>query len=1323
MRKIYFCSLMCFLALFFVQSWSSTAFGQISLTTDQQLEAERALMESNNPVNFTNPFGLDGVSDAACENALPITSGNIVNEPLVCGTEDLLNATNVTVFCSSLGTFGPNYSSGIEATYTYTPSEDGSVTITVNNQSWAAIMVYEGCPTEGNCVAAERSSGTTRTVTFDATEGVEYFIWIDSWAPPASPCSDGGLMTFSGPEPMGETEPSDLECYTLNHPILNNFNGTYFKWDEGLVSDNTTITGWHFNPYGSTTLSFYFSTGSGAVSSPSGGTSWLVLGPGDVVGPDSNYGGSIGQAVNWQSGADGYLGIRFPCDAPGGTCYGYVHMTTTSGGGYPATVIDYCYDPSGEAVTIPGDIGEPEPSEECSQGIASVSTLPNAYGIDSSEDYRVADDFVVGAGGFIMNKITIDVNNQAVPSNAVINIRANNAGAPGTILHTVTGAPDSSEVVGSAYGDPIHHLTFNLDTPIELDEGIYWIEPTMSGDDYVWLALVDYQSSHGANMQLSNNSGATWLADGDYSMIFTVSGTCGEDGGEDPCSAVDVPYLEDFELAVVPGMPECTTTENIGSGNDWTTATATTGNYGFTGTFLRYSWHNTEDADTWFYTKGINLTAGTTYEISYKYGGTGTTFVESMKVAYGTSAESTAMTTTLADHPTITNNTPLINTVEFTPDADGVYYFGFNAYSEFNKFYLHVDDIQIQEVDGSTEPGDEIDCEDGPGIVKLDDGIIDNGFSGNPASVSEVVFVEKFTPTSYPVTVESVCAAFAMQSGATPSMDYEIVVYDDDGTEGEPGTEIGTMTGLTANDIPVYSGGSQAVWQSADTSSENWQITEGSVYVGVKFSPSTLNHYIAADQSTTTPVGQAYWWNDLDEAWTSVAITWPTYRALMIRPAFSEGTPVEEEDLLIVDLTVPNQVTITATDATSVATVSGSTTTGFYFEDLLSNAGTQAIGTTTYEGTPTLTAASVPTDNSPSLYRGGSSADPGMNIYSYSGTSTTTFTEGEQAFTGEATWNISEALYNALITAPESGNLHFPADDISDVGNTATLIGTYRVILPDGSGEPGYDCSQSVASNNMENGGFIGGDTNQRLAIDINVNTESTFAIDQIKLNLIQDAAPTYINIIIREDVAGIPGDALHTFNNVSIIDSEFVGSNFGFDFYTHTLDISAEDLVLEGGATGAKFWMEVESDADGWESTTAAVTGSAGAFFNNNTGGVWMIGTSEYVYELIGTCTGEEEEPGEGCFVTGTFDQWPSTTYVPSCLGVPEAITTAGWAGEFSKVQVTAGVEYTFSSSVPTDFITIADETQEIAFITGTGSVTWTSPVDQVIRFYVHKD
>jgi len=163
-----------------------------------------------------------------------------------------------------------------------------------------------------------------------------------------------------------------------------------------------------------------------------------------------------------------------------------------------------------------------------------------------------------------------------------------------------------------------------------------------------------------------------------------------------------------------------------------------------------------------------------------------------------------------------------------------------------------------------------------------------------------------------------------------------------------------------------------------------------------------------------------------------------------------DGGDPEDDDLLVIDLTTENQITITATSGASAGTVSGSTTTGFYFENLFASAGTQAIGTTSYVGTPTLTAASVTTDNSPVLFRS-SNTDPGMNIYSYSATSPTTFTTGSQAFTGAATWDISADLYNALLTAPASGNVYFPADDVSDLA-TATLLGTYTVILPGGTG-------------------------------------------------------------------------------------------------------------------------------------------------------------------------------------------------------------------------------------------------------------------------------
>jgi hypothetical protein len=151
--------------------------------------------------------------------------------------------------------------------------------------------------------------------------------------------------------------------------------------------------------------------------------------------------------------------------------------------------------------------------------------------------------------------------------------------------------------------------------------------------------------------------------------------------------------------------------------------------------------------------------------------------------------------------------------------------------------------------------------------------------------------------------------------------------------------------------------------------------------------------------------------------------------------------------LLTVDLSVANQITVSATSGVSAATISGSTTTGFLFENFLANAGTLALGTPTIVGTATLTAASVAADGSPALYRGATGADTGLNIWSYSATSPTTFTTGQVAFSGTATWSVSAAVYTAMLTAPASGNLYFPADDAGDIA-TATLIGTYSVIHP-----------------------------------------------------------------------------------------------------------------------------------------------------------------------------------------------------------------------------------------------------------------------------------
>ncbi|MBW7675995.1 T9SS type A sorting domain-containing protein [Chryseobacterium chendengshani] len=161
------------------------------------------------------------------------------------------------------------------------------------------------------------------------------------------------------------------------------------------------------------------------------------------------------------------------------------------------------------------------------------------------------------------------------------------------------------------------------------------------------------------------------------------------------CTSTNVPYTQDFESVTVPSLANCTTAQNIGTGNTWTTFSP--GAYGFTSKVASYLYSTSSAANTWFYTQGINLTAGIQYTISYKYGNNGgTTYVEKMKVAYGTSADATAMTNPIADYPNITNNvTAITETINFTPTTTGTYYFGFNCYSIADRNRLFLDDISI----------------------------------------------------------------------------------------------------------------------------------------------------------------------------------------------------------------------------------------------------------------------------------------------------------------------------------------------------------------------------------------------------------------------------------------------------------------------------------------------------------------------------------------------------------------------------------------------------------------------------------------------------
>ncbi len=160
------------------------------------------------------------------------------------------------------------------------------------------------------------------------------------------------------------------------------------------------------------------------------------------------------------------------------------------------------------------------------------------------------------------------------------------------------------------------------------------------------------------------------------------------------CTAANVPYYENFNSVSPPVLPICTSVLNAGSGNNWNTSMVTSG--GFSSNVLSYFYNFTNAANTWFFTRGVNLTAGTSYRISYKYASSSSFFEEKLKVAYGTSATVAGMTNQLANYPNLLNNTAQTETIDFVPTTSGVFYFGFNAYSIANQFNIYVDDIAVE---------------------------------------------------------------------------------------------------------------------------------------------------------------------------------------------------------------------------------------------------------------------------------------------------------------------------------------------------------------------------------------------------------------------------------------------------------------------------------------------------------------------------------------------------------------------------------------------------------------------------------------------------
>ena len=179
-----------------------------------------------------------------------------------------------------------------------------------------------------------------------------------------------------------------------------------------------------------------------------------------------------------------------------------------------------------------------------------------------------------------------------------------------------------------------------------------------------------------------------------------------------------------------------------------------------------------------------------------------------------------------------------------------------------------------------------IDCDNAPGIVIHDDGTVETGYQSGPGILG--IFADKFTPASYQSIYTSVCLAFNRLCGGPTSERVEVVVFDDDGPGGSPGTELGAMQ-VTVDNIPIFPD-STPVWNSFDISSLNIVVNDGSVYIGARWTPPSFFDRVFLSSDENGPGdGDGYYFDNFDNFWTPIRNFFPFYRAMFVRAVEQPG--------------------------------------------------------------------------------------------------------------------------------------------------------------------------------------------------------------------------------------------------------------------------------------------------------------------------------------------------------------------------------------------------------------------------------------------------
>jgi hypothetical protein len=172
--------------------------------------------------------------------------------------------------------------------------------------------------------------------------------------------------------------------------------------------------------------------------------------------------------------------------------------------------------------------------------------------------------------------------------------------------------------------------------------------------------------------------------------------------------------------------------------------------------------------------------------------------------------------------------------------------------------------------------------------VVYDSGTFSDGYSIGSGSANGATLVQKFDLPAGTVALDQVCTCFARTASGPSSMSFQVVVYDDNGPGGQPGTLLGTVS-ATANAIPLATSG--PAFYSVSLAGSGINLPNTSVYVGARWPGGQI--VMCGDRAGSTPVRATYGSSNSGSSWSTTASLYPsaTPRVLGIRadPATSTG--------------------------------------------------------------------------------------------------------------------------------------------------------------------------------------------------------------------------------------------------------------------------------------------------------------------------------------------------------------------------------------------------------------------------------------------------